>query len=623
MHVLSIAHDSITGGHLGVSKTKERILSNFYWKGIGKDVKEYCKSCDICQKTAKKGSVKKVPLQKVPVVDVPFKRVAIDIIGPIVPASESGHRYILTLVDYATRYPEAVPLKKIDTETVAEALVDLYSRVGIPEEVLSDQGSQFTSECMKEVSRLLGIKQLTSTPYHPMCNGLVERFNGTLKTMIKRLCNKQPKLWHRFINAALFAYREVPQESTGFSPFELLYGRSIRGPMHVLRQLWTQDIRDEEVKNSYQYVFELRQKLDDTLTLAQEELSKSQGRYKHYYDRGTRDRKFRICDLVLVLLLTKANKLLMQWKGPYEVTGRIGPCDYVVNMKGKKKTLHANLLKQYISRDMDQGKLAGNDISLAEIKENPKKCMAVSVGVLEDYECDEENGSAEVLPEIGAWLQKESHQDVAYGEHLSSQQRQQIVALVTDHKTIFTESPGGTTLSVHHIKLTSDVPVKSKPYPIPHALREALHDELLEMEQLGIIRKSNSPYASPVVIVKKKDGSNRICVDYRGLNKITIFDPVPVTSPNEIFYKTSEAKYFSKIDLSKGYWQIPVEPMDILKTAFVTPDGHYEFPRMPFGMMNSGATLVRATRQLLEGMKNVISYVDDLLVYTLFIIPTG
>ena len=131
----------------------------------------------VCQRTVKRGSVKKVPLGSMPLIDTPFKRVAVDIVGPIAPPSEAGHRYILTLVDYATRYPEAVPLKKITTEAVAEALLDIYSRVGIPEEVLTDQGTQFMSECMQEVSRLLSIKGMTSTPYHPICNGLVERWN--------------------------------------------------------------------------------------------------------------------------------------------------------------------------------------------------------------------------------------------------------------------------------------------------------------------------------------------------------------------------------------------------------------------------------------------------------------
>ena len=140
-----------------------------------------------------KGTVPKVPLQSVPVVDIPFKRVVVDPIGPIDPRSEAGHRYIPMLVDYATRYPEAVPLKRIDAETVAEALVDIYSRFGIPEEVLSDQEVHFISDCMKDVCKLLGVSRSTTTPCHPMCNGLVERFNGTLQKMLRRLCNEQPK----------------------------------------------------------------------------------------------------------------------------------------------------------------------------------------------------------------------------------------------------------------------------------------------------------------------------------------------------------------------------------------------------------------------------------------------
>ena len=126
-YVMSVAHDMITRGHLGIKKTREKIMSNFYWPGMYEDVARYCRSCDICQKTVSKGTVQKAPMENIPVVDVPFKRVAVDLIGPIEPASEAGHRYILTLVDYATRYPEAVPLKRIDTETVAEALVDIYS----------------------------------------------------------------------------------------------------------------------------------------------------------------------------------------------------------------------------------------------------------------------------------------------------------------------------------------------------------------------------------------------------------------------------------------------------------------------------------------------------------------
>ncbi|XP_060064463.1 uncharacterized protein K02A2.6-like [Ylistrum balloti] len=144
----------------------------FYWPGVNADVTRYCRSCDACQRTFPKGHVAKVPLGTMPLIDVPFQRVAIDIVGTLQPPTDRGNRYILTIVDYATRYPEAVALRGIETERVAEALVDVYSRVGILREVLTDQCSQFTSDVMREVSRLLSIRQLTTKPYHPMCNGL-------------------------------------------------------------------------------------------------------------------------------------------------------------------------------------------------------------------------------------------------------------------------------------------------------------------------------------------------------------------------------------------------------------------------------------------------------------------
>ena len=143
----------------------------------------------------------------------------------------------MTLVYYATRYPEAVPFKNIETEAVAEALLDIYSRLGIPEEVLSDLGTQFVSKCMEEVSRLLSIKPPTATRYHPICNGLVERFDGTLKKMLRRLFNEQPRQWHCSVNPLLFAYREAPQKATESSTFKLLHGRTVRGPVQILKEL--------------------------------------------------------------------------------------------------------------------------------------------------------------------------------------------------------------------------------------------------------------------------------------------------------------------------------------------------------------------------------------------------
>ncbi|XP_042886753.1 uncharacterized protein LOC122262710 [Penaeus japonicus] len=141
--VMEIAHSSLMSGHLGIKKTLMRIQNKFFWPGMQSEVARFCRSCDPCQRTVDKGRVSRAKLGRMPMITEPFQRVAVDIVGPIEPRADDGSRYILTIVDYATRYPEAIPLKNIETISVAEALMSVFSRVGIPKEIMSDKGSQF------------------------------------------------------------------------------------------------------------------------------------------------------------------------------------------------------------------------------------------------------------------------------------------------------------------------------------------------------------------------------------------------------------------------------------------------------------------------------------------------
>jgi len=154
--VLSMAHDTLLGGHRGVAKTQDRVTSEFYWPGIHDDIRRYCWSCDVCQRNVFKGSVGRAHLGQMPLVETPYSTICVDLVGPLSPPSE-GHRFISTVINLCTRFPDAVPLKDIDTSTVAEALIGIFSRVGITRKIHSDRGSQFTSEMMSEVSRLLSI----------------------------------------------------------------------------------------------------------------------------------------------------------------------------------------------------------------------------------------------------------------------------------------------------------------------------------------------------------------------------------------------------------------------------------------------------------------------------------
>ena len=138
---------------------------------------------------------------------------------------------------------------------------------------------------MQEVFRLMSIKGLRTTPYHPQCNGACERLNGVLKKMLKRLASEQPMLWHKFVNPLLFAYREVEHSATGYSPFYLMYGRNVRGPLSILKEILKGDIPDnEEVKTTYQYVLELSNRIRETLNLANAELKKAGDSYSKYFN---------------------------------------------------------------------------------------------------------------------------------------------------------------------------------------------------------------------------------------------------------------------------------------------------------------------------------------------------
>ena len=549
--ILKLGHDCAMAGHLGVRKTLDRILVNFFWPGMFGDVRRYCRSCDICQRTVDKGTVTRAPVQNMPLECAPFEKVSIDLIGPIAPMSDRGHRYILTLVDFSTRYPEAVALRNIDTESVAEALLGIFARLGVPRVLLSDNGPQFISDLMQEITRLLSIRLVHSSIYHPMSNGLVEKFNGTLKRMLRRMSAERPKDWDRYIEPLLFAYREVPQASAGFSPFELLYGRSVRGPMEILREMLSGDEPSEETRSAYEYVIDLRNRIDATCRLASENLENASKVYKRHFDKKAKMRYLEVGNKVLILLPTDHNKLIMKWKGPFEVIEKVGSTDYRVQIGNNVKLFHINMLKLYVDRN-----------------DNCEVEMGAFVAIVEDD--DDELPLASLNRKA-----KETHIDVHVSETLTWKQSTQLRAVLSEFSDVFSDMPGCTNLISHEIKLENQKPTRVKPYIVPYAKRQAMNDEIEKMISLDIIESSNSPYSSPMLLVKKHDGSFRPVIDYRKLNKLTVFDAEPIPNADEICSQLSSAKFFSKLDFCCGYWQISMSVADKEKTAFATPKGLY------------------------------------------------
>ena len=231
--VIKMAHDGL--GHLGSRKVKMLIRQRFSWPELAIDVIKYCKSCPICQRCNKIKS-RKAPMMERRVLSEPFEVVAMDIVGPM-PKGKGGCICLLTIMDMASKWPEAIPLRSTKSKAVAEGLAELIARVGIPLKILSDQGSQFMGSIMAKLCKDLNIDQIHTSPYHPEGNGCIERMHGTLGPMLTK-ASSLGQDWVTQIPFALFAIRSAPNRETGFSPFELVYGHSVRTPLDILHQGW-------------------------------------------------------------------------------------------------------------------------------------------------------------------------------------------------------------------------------------------------------------------------------------------------------------------------------------------------------------------------------------------------
>ena len=584
--LLMIAHSIPLAGHLGVDKTRARLLYHYYWPKLYSDVMKYCGTCLDCQKTGRIYKADRAVLKPIPAIGTPFKKISMDIVGPL-PRTHKGNRFVLTVVDFSTRYPEAFALRSQTAEEVANALILMFSRVGIPDEIVSDQGTNFMSELMKQLCNCLNINKIRATPYHPQTSGLVERWNGSLKSMLRKFVHNEPKTWDEMLPYVLFAYREVPEASTGFSPFELIYGWPVRGPLSIVKQSWLED--DPEDESLIQYVIDVRTKLAQCVEEAHQNLKSAQGKMKHWYDANARGKSFNEGEEVLLLLPTSSRSLEARWQGPYKITRKLSDYNYEVDTGRVHKRLriyHVNLLKKWKSRQEIVMFSQTNELSSFPV------------------------------------ISGESWNDVTISEELNPDEYKVVLKILEDYSDIFSDIPAVTDKVIHHIDTGNSPSIRQHAYRIPHALKDKFCNEMEDMLNQGIIEKSHSPWAAPVVIVPKlKDGKPvglRICIDYRRLNSVSNFDPFPLPRMEELIESLAGAKYITKLDLTKGYFQIPLSEETKVKSAFITPYGLYQFNVMPFGMKSAPATFQRMMQQVLSGLEKFASaYIDDVIIHSI------
>ena len=208
--------------------------------------------------------------------------------------------------------------------------------------------------------------------------------------------------------------------------------------------------------------------------------------------------------------------------------------------------------------------------------------------------------------------------DARLDTDLSNAEKQQVKQVLGEVEELFSDTIGQTNIAHHKIDTGDNPPIRQRARRMPYAFREESNKQIEDMLEKGIISPSTSPWASPIVLVRKKSGDLRFCIDYRRLNQITRNDADPLPRVDDLLDAVGNAKYFTTLDLKSGYWQIPVHPDDREKTAFVTHGGLYEFNRMPFGLATAPATFQRAMELALAGLTYSIClcYLDDIIIFS-------
>ena len=446
--------------------------------------------------------------------------------------------------------------------------------------------------------------QYKSSAYHPESQGALERFHQTLKNMIRSYCFDTEKDWDEGIHLLLFAVRESVQESLGFSPFELVFGHTVRGPLKLLKEKFLSD--DDSSLNLLQYVSDFKNRLSKACDAARSNLKSAQSKMKIRYDENAKDRNFEPGDKVLALLPIPGRPLQARYYGPYTVDKKLSDVNYIVNTPGRRKQkqlCHINMLKKYIDRD-------SNVISSVNI---------VNSVPHEQNQMDSEDFNLEKSDPSSSKLQ---NSDILQNldqklSHLDSDKRLELKQLVLEYEHLFPDIPSRTDKIYHDVDIIEgSKPVKQHPYRMSPVKQQYLREEVQYLLDNDFIEPSQSEWSSPCILVPKPDGTFRMCTDYRKVNSVTKTDTFPIPRIDDCIDNIGHAKYVTKFDLLKGFWQIPLTDRAKEISAFVTPDGLYQYKVMPFGMKNSPATFQRLVNSLISNLDGCKAYIDDAIIFS-------
>ena len=396
--ILQYLHDKV--GHPGRERTLSLIRDRFYWSGMTTDTEKWIKNCKRC--IHRKTTTQKAPLTNIRT-SFPLELVCMDFLT----LEKSGsYQYILVITDHFTRLAQAIPTRNMSARTTAQAFFDNFvTYYGIPYKIHSDQGGSFEGKIIKELCDITGISKSRTTPYHPMGNGMTEKYNRTLLDMLGTLQPEQKSKWKDHVRPLIHAYNCIRHESTGHSPYFLMFGREPHLPIDLLF-----GINRPEKQTTNKYVQEMKERMEKAYELARTTADKAREKQKHHYDIKAKEVDLKEGDKVLVKVVAfdGKHKIADRWEEePYVIIRQLNnniPVYEVkkVNGKGRKRTLHRNLL-------LPVGHLPSFNTDQHNEKPKPKrlhqkqKPQAIIDQTEEDmYQSDSESDSDTIIVEVPA-----------------------------------------------------------------------------------------------------------------------------------------------------------------------------------------------------------------------------
>ena len=410
----------------------------------------------------------------------------------------------------------------------------------------------------------------------------------------------------------MLAAREVTQASLGFSPNELVFAHTVRGPLAVLADNWKEA---KPPANLIDFVNGFRRRLYLAGNLAKERLSASQVKMKGWFDRRTEQRIFTSGDQVLVLFPLLQSPFQAKFSGPYTVVEQLTEQNYLISTPDRRKRTqlcHVNLLKPYYSReDQSSSASATNEAPHAVCTVEPLGLTGEAGVVGEELEVPES------VLRLGRLKNSEalSHLNLLC-RHLSATRSEELIELINSFPCLFSDTPGCTHLIEHDIDVGDAKPIRQRFYRVNSEKLKHLDAEVSYLLENGLAKPSSSSWSSPCLLVPKADGTLRFCTDYRKVNAVTKPDCFPLPRMEDCIDQVGSARFVSKFDLLKGYWQVPLTSRAREIAAFITPKGLYSYAVMAFGLRNAPATFQRLMNSIVGDLEGCAVYLDDVVLYS-------